>query len=248
MFMTTGLDYWTDYFEKTEMLPENHKMIKDHIRRIKAAGMSERTLLNHLQTLIQFGGWCKVLFTNLNENDILDYSDYLDTIKFAFGYKINKPKAVRKYKAGTKYAKLATVKAFLKGLNSEAAAAIKIKMQHNRKLPEDLLTQKDVENLLNNCMNNRDRALISVLYESGCRKGELLSIKIKNLVFDENGVIITIPEGKTGARRIRVVFAASSLREWLDVHPTKENRESPVFVSLREPYHTLSDSTFKDVG
>jgi integrase/recombinase XerD len=71
-------------------------------------------------------------------------------------------------------------------------------------------------------------------------------LTIKNLVFDENGVIITIPEGKTGARRIRVVFAASSLREWLDVHPTKENRESPAFVSLREPYHTLSDTGLMD--
>jgi hypothetical protein len=55
----------------------------------------------------------------------------------------------KKYSNGTKYIRLAIVKEFLKNVNKEAASAITIKQQFNRKLPEDLLTKEDIEILLN---------------------------------------------------------------------------------------------------
>ncbi len=231
--MGNELEYWADYFEraKTNMLIENYDAIRKHIRQLKAKGMRERTLVNHYQFLTHFGIWCKAPFKNLTEEEILDYCEVLDK---------------QKYKEGTKYVKLATIKAFLKNINNEATKAITIKPQKSKKLPEDLLTQQDIETLLKNCGNNRDRALIATLYESGMRKGELFSIKIKNIQFDENGAVITIPEGKTGARRIRVIFASSFLREWIEVHPIKENREASVFCSLRAPYKTITSAGLHD--
>lgn len=59
--------------------------------------------------------------------------------------------------------------------------------------PEDLLTDEEVEALAN-------VALIYMLRESGCRVGELLNLKIKNIKFDNKGVILHIPESKTGRR------------------------------------------------
>lgn len=229
--MGNYLIYWVKYFEnsKSDMLPENFNLIQGHMRKMRARGMKERTLVNHYQFLTQFGTWCKIPFTELNEDTMLEYSESLD-----------------KYKPGTKYVKLATVKAFLREINPEATKAIIIKPQRNQKLPEDLLTKEDIEALLNNCENTRDRALIATLYESGMRKGELFGIRIKNVQFDENGAILTIPDGKTGARRIRLVFAASYLRQWLECHPTKGNRESTVFCSLRKPFNVLTDPGLRD--
>lgn len=154
--MGNELEYWQNYFDSAQvkMLGENYAAIRKHVRQLKAAGMRERTLVNHYQFLTQFGVWCKVPFERLTEDDILDFCEYLD--KQVYKGK-NNP---QKYKEGTKYVKLATVKAFLKGINNEAAKAIAIKPQQSRKLPEDLLTQPDIEALLNNCGNNRDRALI----------------------------------------------------------------------------------------
>jgi integrase/recombinase XerD len=197
--------------------------------------MRNQTLSNHYQSLTQFGVWCKKPFTELSEDDLLDYDEFLS--KYTFIFK-GKPK---KYSEGTKYTKFATVKAFLRELKIDAVTAITAKPQSMKKLPEDLLTKEEIEALINNCHNTRDRTIIAVLYESGMRRGELFSIKIKNIQFDENGVIITIPDGKTGARRIRLVFAASFLREWLDVHPTKNNRDSPVFCSSRKPYNVMTE-------
>jgi len=64
---------------------------------------------------------------------------------------------------------------------------IRLKNESNRKLPEELLTKEEVERLANVANNSRDRALVLVLYESGCRVSELLSLKIKNIQFDEYG-------------------------------------------------------------
>lgn len=254
--MTYQQDYWIEYFEKAknEILPENFEHIKNHIRRMKAADMRERTLANHYEVLTNFGKWCKKPFTALTPDDMLDYSDWLDRQACApAGRKKKeltnteaKAAKIKKLSAGTKYARQATVKAFLKNINTEAATAIKAKMTHARKLPEDLLTKEDIEALLDFCPNARDRSLIAFLYESGARKGEMFSIRIKNVQFDENGTVITIPEGKTGARRIRLIFATSYLREWIEVHPCKHDRDAILFCSLREPYPRLTDEGLRD--
>jgi integrase/recombinase XerD len=236
--MTNSLDYWTNFFEKSEskMLPENFKAIKGHIRKTNAAKMREMTIVNHLQTLTQFGTWCKVPFSDLNEDVMLDYCEWLD--RFIF-HSNGKPK---KYSESSKYMKMSTVKAFLQNVNKNAANVLNAKPLHRRKLPEDILTKEDIEALLNTCQNARDRALIACFYESGARKGELLGTLIKNVQFDENGAIVTFPDGKTGARRVRLVFASSFLREWLEVHPNKKKRESPVFCSLRSPFNVISST------
>lgn len=243
--MGTGLEYWENYFDKhkAEILPENVRSITTHIRKMKAASRHEHTITNHYQALTQFGIWCgEKTFTKLTEEDLLDYADWLDRQNYAAPTRKSLPKKGRKLSQGTKYTKLATVKTLLKELNVPAVSAINIKPQLSRKLPEDLLTKNDIDALIDAAPNTRDRALISVLYESGMRRGEMFSIKIKNVTFDENGSVVTIPTGKTGARRIRLVFASSFLRQWLDVHPRKLDREAPVFCSLSEPFNVLSET------
>ncbi len=46
-------------------------------------------------------------------------------------------------------------------------------------LPEELLTVEEAQKLANSTTNPRDKALILALYESGCRIGELLYLKLK---------------------------------------------------------------------
>jgi integrase len=216
------------------MLPENFKAIKGHIRKMNAANMRETTVVNHIKSLIQFGTWCPVLFSSLDEEAMLDYRDFIDRVTF------ESKGEQKKYKESSKYMKLATVKAFLQKINKSAANALTMKPAHNRKLPEDLLTREEVEALINACQNARDRAMISCFYESGARKGELLGTLIKHIQFDDNGSVVTFPDGKTGARRVRLVFSSSYLREWLEVHPNKHDRESPVFCSFRTPFNVIS--------
>ncbi len=73
--------------------------------------------------------------------------------------------------------------------------------------PQDLITEEEFRRLMGACSCSRDRALISFLYESGARRGELLSMRIKDVSFDEYGAVVWLPKSKTQKRRLRVVYS-----------------------------------------
>jgi len=97
------------------------------------------------------------------------------------------------------------------------------------KLPEEILTEEDVKKLISVASNPRDRAFIAMLYESGCRIGEMLFLRIKHIAFDRYGAQIRV-NGKTGPRRIRIISSVPYLTEWLNKHPDKDNPDSYVWL------------------
>jgi len=116
----------------------------------------------------------------------------------------------------------------------EETKKIRTKKIKSKIVREHLLTEEDLEKLLRACGGNlRDKALIHVQYEAGTRPGELLSLRIKNVKFDQHGAFIYV-DGKTGARPVRIVTSVPSLASWLDAHPQREDPESPVWINLRK--------------
>lgn len=131
------------------------------------------------------------------------------------------------YSEWTKHDFKVMVRKFAKWLNQEHkkkidTSFISIKVRNNHKLPEELLTQDEVKLLVDNCSTIRDKALISVLYESGTRIGELLSLKTKNVEFDKYGAVLIIPNGKTGSRRVRIINSAILLKNYITNHPIRD--------------------------
>jgi len=79
-----------------------------------------------------------------------------------------------------------TLKRFYKWLYEsntypEIVSWIKADMGKTTKKASDMLTEDEVKQLIATCLNSRDRALISLLYDSGMRVGELLGLRIKDL-------------------------------------------------------------------
>jgi len=81
------------------------------------------------------------------------------------------------------------------------------------------------------CPNVRDPALILLTYETGGRIGELLSLSVGSVAFDKYGAVLRF-EGKTGSRRVRVIFSSGALAEWLNHHPSKDDPASPLWTSF----------------
>ncbi|MBU2576537.1 MAG: site-specific integrase [Nanoarchaeota archaeon] len=101
--------------------------------------------------------------------------------------------------------------------------------ESKRKLPEELLNESEIKNIIQKCTCIRDRALISVLAESGCRIGEIGTLKIKNMSFEQYGTRLTV-NGKTGMRKILVINSTPYLQEWINHHPDNENPEAYMWV------------------
>jgi len=106
---------------------------------------------------------------------------------------------------------------------------IKVHVKNKHKLPEELLTEDEIKGMIQKCEDPRDRAFVQVLFETGCRIGEVLTIQLKNIVFDDYGALVSVT-GKTGDRRVRIVASVPALSCWLELHPYKDNSESYLFI------------------
>jgi len=111
-----------------------------------------------------------------------------------------------------------------------------------RELP-NVLVEEEVRRIVEAADKDRDRALIHVMYESGCRLGELAELRLSDVQFDEYGAKLIV-RGKTGDRPIRVIHSAPALQHWLEHHPRKEDPDAFVFCSLRNPSEPLSRDMF----
>ncbi len=95
--------------------------------------------------------------------------------------------------------------------------------------PGDMLTEQEIETLLDHTINARDKAFLSILAETGARIGEVGTLQIKDIILDDKGALIFLT-GKTGQRRVRICKYARYVADWLALHPQKNNTECPVWV------------------
>jgi len=97
----------------------------------------------------------------------------------------------------------------------------------------DILTLEEVEKIIDSAENPRDIALLSVMYETGARIGDL-NIQIKDLKEDKHGYLIDLAKGKTGSRNVLIIFSAGKLAEWLSIHPRKYDKEAYIWCGLQD--------------
>jgi len=95
----------------------------------------------------------------------------------------------------------------------------------------DILTEREIEKLIEVAENPRDKAFISMLYELGARIGEIGQLSIRDVTRDEHSFVIDL-SGKTGHRTPRIVVSDSYLSTWLNAHPLKNNPNAPLWVML----------------
>ena len=99
------------------------------------------------------------------------------------------------------------------------------------KVHQDLLTEDDIITLLENCKNKRDKAFISLLWETGARISEILDLNIGDIEDRANGYKVKLV-GKTGQRRIPLVTSIPQLRTWIEEHPRREEKDAPLFINI----------------
>ncbi|AKB45019.1 tyrosine-type recombinase/integrase [Methanosarcina vacuolata] len=214
----------------------NQKILKDYLRKCKADGLKEATIKTAEVTLTPFIDWCDDKdLQAFTPDDIYDYLDFIDNYK-----RTTKAGKVIKYSPNTKQRIRIVLKKFLSYVNPDLGAVIKLRKLKDGKIPEDILTQDEIEKLIEASRSTRDRAIVATFYESGARRGELLEVRLKHVTFDEKGAVLNIQKGKTGSRRIRLVLASPYLRQWIETHPLKNDPDAYLFCSNKSPYNVIT--------
>lgn len=86
-----------------------------------------------------------------------------------------------------------------------------------------ILTEDEVKKFFEVAEGTREKALVSFMYESGCRNGELLGIKISDLEFLENSAKVKLTS-MAGNRTIMLVSCLPYLKAWIEnEHPNQEH-------------------------
>ena len=232
--------------EEIDITAKNKQDIKDFLNYIAAHGCSIARQCKYIYPLENISRWLHKDFLKATKNDI-------ESI-------VRQINGNQEYTDWTKQDYMVVIKKFYKWLYNrniededdwevpKLVKFIKIKKPKEAKtVPSDLLTPKEVIILADNAKNLREKALILSLYESGARIGELLSLKIKDIQFDDYGAKIRLV-GKTGPRWIRLVGSAPALSEWLsNDHPKKDDRNSFVFCNIRPEKKAGTAMTYTNV-
>jgi integrase len=101
--------------------------------------------------------------------------------------------------------------------------------------PTDLWTQEDDILFLKWVTNKRDRCYHTMARDLSARPHEILSLKIKDIVFKTTGKVQyaeVLVNGKTGTRPIPLIQSIPYIKEWLSNHTTRNNPNSPLFIGL----------------
>jgi len=218
-----NLERYLETLKISDITERNRQLILNFQEHCYSRGLTKYRILFYITKLNRLAKILKKDFDSANKEDIerlaaeIEKSDYTDWTKH--DYRV-------------------TIKIFyrwLEGNDEEYPKKVKwIKTtvkNHNKRLPEEILTKEEIRKLIQAADNTRNKAFIAILYESGCRVSEIANLKLKHIVFDQYGAQLIV-SGKTGMRRVRLIASVSYLSAWLGCHPQKDNPDAPVWVTI----------------
>lgn len=130
---------------------------------------------------------------------------------------------------------LLTIKLFYKFIKKtenypEEVSWIKIKHEHNIITKDDLITKKEYKKMYDNATDLKDKTLIAPLHETGCRIGELMTLTIERVAWEEENECYQLNVyGKTGFRVVPVIENTKLLKQYLETHEFKDNPKCTLF-------------------
>lgn len=220
-FYNINVDRRLEGLKNLGISERNQELIQDFVDDCYADDLSEQRILKYIEML-------KAVTLNLEID--LDQAEIKDIKKLL-------AKLKKRYKnENTRHDFKVTLKKFYKWLNGgeepEITKFFKTTIPRSRtKHPSDLLTEDDVLKMMR-VSNVRDQCLLAILWDSGARIGEIGTLKIRDITFDEYGAKLNV-NGKTGPRTIRIIWAVTYLMTWLREHPSPDNPEAPLWVNYK---------------
>ena len=200
---------------------ENKQKILKFYRECIVRGYSKARIIKYIETLYSIAKLLEKPFSKARKEDIVELVRKIEE---------------KGYSEWTKHDFKVILRIFFKWLRKtedfpEEVRWIKVTAKRGIKLPEELLTKEEIMKLVCAADHIRDKAFILTLYESGCRIGELLTLQIKHVQFDEYGAVLLV-NGKTGWRRVRVIMSAPKLYQWIENHPLKADPNAPLWITM----------------
>lgn len=169
-----------------ELSSENKRKLKEFLEWMEQKRYRDSTIHSYLSYLLQFFSTSQKEWHSITEKDIHEYN-YLYFIKKGLGY-------------SSQNQWINAVKGFCSIVRPELALRDELlRPKRGKRIPK-VLSRKKVQTLLSAPMNIKHRALLCLIYSSGLRIGEALSLKLADI--DGTRMLIHIRSGKGNKDRM----------------------------------------------
>ncbi len=209
----------------TKLFVENKEVYRSYYRSMVNDALHLPTIVKHLQSIL-------VLGERIGERSFksLERKDFEEIVYALRSSPRLSPHTVHKH--------LTCYRKFYKWLSGGETYPESVKWirpqvaLQNQKLPESLLNQEEVKHLINAARHPRDKCLLSILNETGCRVGEILSMDIRHIEDCGDYYRMSIQHSKTIPRKLKLVDSKPFIAQWLNLHPRKDGQDSPLFIKI----------------
>ena len=92
----------------------------------------------------------------------------------------------------------------------------------------------DVVPMIEETNHKRDAAAIALQFDAGLRGFEFSDLTVGNVTDHDHGLQVTV-DGKQGRRTVLLIPSVPYVRDWLDEHPSPDDREAPLWSKLNAP-------------
>lgn len=213
------------YEQLGEDLPEKVDMF---ISAMKIEGLSDLTIMDYQLELSLFTKHCKKAATQVTTIDIRSYLSSLDGIM-----------------SSTVGKKLSVLKSFFGWLVREEVLlrdpTIKVKLPKKPKRLPKSLTVEELEIVRDSCRTYRERALIEVMYSTGCRLSEVSNMKRSDINTQSMSVKVI---GK-GDKERHVYLSSKAMYHLQKYLMNRLDDCDYLFVTIRKPIRKMSDDSIQ---
>ena len=222
-----NLQYTLSQINSIDMLESNRNAIINYFNEKSITGINKNSLIPCMRTLQRIAtdnNLKEKKFEDINSQELVNFFNNLKPLPNNLS-----KKSEIEYSPRTMWLFQSSIKSFLQWSMKTETAPEAVKWvkkngsQNKRKNSIDILSVEEVKQLIKHATNKRDKAIISILYETGIRISELLGIKRSQLEITEDYFECNVT-GKTGTRKIIGIHSLPYLNQWLE--ELDSNKES----------------------
>ncbi len=178
-----------------EIPPENRERIFAFDADLLSEGLAVSTRCMYLSNLYVIAKRLEKPFHSIQKSDISNLLAYIENNGYTTHTKEKFRRTIKKFW------KWQGKKSLVKNIRTMSRSEL-----YKLTIPETTLKKHELRCIIASGRNLYEKAILSLLAETGARIGEILALRTKSVEFDKIGARITLPaEGKTGKRVIRVV-------------------------------------------
>lgn len=215
--------YHVKRVEDDEVHPDLFEKITLYLSSKKLEGLSATSLQNYERDLNLFANDVKKRSEDISSADIRVYLAKFDHLKMS-----------------SVSTKLSILKSFFGWLTNEEILlrdpTAKLKPPKQEKRIPKALSIEELEMLREGCKSNRQRALIEVLYATGCRLSEVHDLDINDVDYQSMSARVV---GKGNKERV-VYFSFRAMYHLKKYLNSRTDEDAALFVTERKPYRRVS--------